>query len=145
MAIRGLLPQDLPLVFVGDLDPPSIVQYVATRAALPAAVRKRLYFGGVDSAWLERMQPALRRKIALAQIRIPLSASEKRLLRPIEEATDLGALLGASAAAMLRSGFTLELEGATNPGLFSDASTPWVFDLLRAAAKRRLTLWEPFS
>ena len=26
---------------------------------LPAAVRKRLYFGGVDSAWLERMQPAL--------------------------------------------------------------------------------------
>jgi len=136
MVIRKVLPRDIPVVFVGDLDPPSIVQYVATRSGLPAATRKRLCFGGVDSAWLERIQPALRRRFSFARIRIPLSASEKRLLRRIEEATDLEALVGASAAAMLRSGFKLELEGATNPSLFRDAGTPWVFDLLRAAAKR---------
>jgi len=99
-------------------------------------MRKRLRFGGVDSAWLERMQPALRRKLTFARIRILLSASEKRLLRHIEEATNLEAFVGNSAAAMLRSGYKLELEGATNPSLFRDAGTPWVFDLLRDAAKR---------
>lgn len=136
MVIRRMLPRDIPVVFVGDLDPPSIVQYVATRRGLPAAMRKRLRFGGVDSAWLERMQPALRRKLTFARIRILLSASEKRLLRHIEEATNLEAFVGNSAAAMLRSGYKLELEGATNPSLFRDAGTPWVFDLLRDAAKR---------
>jgi hypothetical protein len=82
------------------------------------------------------MQPALRQRFTFARIRILLSASEKRLLRRIEEAADLEALVGASAAAMLRSGFKLELKGATNPSLFRDAGTPWVFDLLRGAAKR---------
>jgi hypothetical protein len=42
MVIRKVLPRDIPVVFVGDLDPPSIVQYVATRSGLPPATRKRL-------------------------------------------------------------------------------------------------------
>ena len=36
---------------------------------------------------------------------------------------------------MLRSGVKLELEGATNPHLFQDGRTPWVFNRLREKAK----------
>lgn len=110
--IAQVVPRDIPLVFLGDLDPPSVVQYAATRLALPPAVQRRFRYGGVDSEWLMKLQPALRARFPLERLRIPLSPAEKRLLRHVEGAIDLEGLLGAPAASMLRDGFKLELEGA---------------------------------
>ena len=133
--LKQILPTGVPVAFVGDLDPPSIIQYIATRDSLSPAMRSRLIFGGVDSSWLEGVEAALRPGHALDRICIALSPAEKRLLRRLEDSIDVDSLVGSRAAAMLRSGVKLELEGATNPLLFGDSRTPWVFELLRRRAK----------
>ena len=125
----------MPIAFVGDLDPPSIIQYLATRDRLVPTRRSRLLFGGVDSTWLEDVEAALRPELALDRVCTPLSRAEKRLLRLLEDSLDLDSLVGSRAAAMLRSGVKLEIEGATNPQLFQDPRTPWVFRRLRDRMK----------
>jgi hypothetical protein len=134
--LERILPASVPVAFVGDLDPESIIQYLATRDSLRPAVRRRFFFGGVDSTWLDDVESALRPEFALGRTCIPLSPVEKRLLRRVEDAIDMDLLVGSQAASLLRTGVKLEIEGATNPDLFRDRHTPWVFERLRQRSKR---------
>ena len=120
------LPRRVPIVFVSDLDPPSIVKYVQLHRG--AAFRSRLRFGGVNSRWLQAIHATLPR------VRIPLALRERRLLSKLDAALSLERLVGFEAAALLRSGFKVELEGATHPGLYPPRHHRWVFRTLRRAA-----------
>jgi hypothetical protein len=89
----------------------------------------------VDSKWLEKLTQGLKRPFSLDRLRIPLSRAERTLIRRLETAIDLDRMVGATAAAMLRLGFKLELEGAINPRFHRDSDTRWIFGLLRSRAK----------
>jgi hypothetical protein len=132
--LARVLPPFVPVVFIGDLDPPSIVQYMATRDRLSATVRARLRFGGVDSAWLADIESALKPLTSLRHIQLALSGPERRLLRALEDAIRLESFVGPRAAELLRNGFKLELEGAMNPKLFRKGRTARLFDELRRRA-----------
>jgi len=132
--VGAALPRRATVVFVGDLDPPAIVQYLELRRTAP--FRQRLRFGGVDSGWLEAVQGKLRAPVDLDRLCIPLSEEERRLLSLLEQAFPVQKLVGARAAAILRSGFKVELEGVTNPHLLGGKRDSWAFALLRRAAAR---------
>jgi hypothetical protein len=133
--VGKVLPPKVPVAFVGDLDPFAIVQYVELRRTAP--FRQRLRFGGVDSAWLQAVRPRLRPQVPFERLRIQLSAEEVRVLRMLEQAVLLERLVGPEAAALLRSGFKIELEGTTNPTLFRNDGKGWAFQLLRRAVTGR--------
>ena len=132
--LNRAIPSRVPIVFVDDLDPIGIVRYLELRRRCPASVKRRLRFGGVDSTWLAAMRRKLRAHVPLERVLIPLSVREVGLLRLLERAVQLERLVGPTAVAMLQDGSKLEVEGATNPNLFRDGRTPWVFQLLRDAA-----------
>ena len=44
------------VVFVGDMDPYAVVQYVETRRMLDRGKAPTLLYGGVDDAWLQAME-----------------------------------------------------------------------------------------
>jgi hypothetical protein len=118
-------------VFVGDMDPYAVVQYVETRRLLAEAKGPALLYGGVDDAWLEAIERNLIGARSLERLRIRLSKEEATLLKQIERALDLEQLVGARACAVLRGGHKIELEGATNPALYRRGHGRWVFRDLR--------------
>jgi hypothetical protein len=121
-------------IFVGDMDPYSIVQYVETRRML-AGVGARLLHGGVNDAWLDAMERALSQEGRLERLRIPLEKHEVRLLKKLDRAVDLEKLIGARGSAMLHSGYKIEIEGATNPTIYRRSHSRWVFKYLRSRTK----------
>jgi len=122
--------------YVGDMDPLSIVRYVETRRALSHEDRPPLLYGGVDDAWLAAMERALTPRVRFEALRIRLSKEEGALLKGIERALDLESLVGPRGSAMLRSGYKIEMEGATNPGLFRPNHRQWTFRHLRSLCER---------
>ena len=119
-------------VFVADMDPYAVVQYVETSRMLTGAKGPSLLYGGVDDAWLQAMERALTQGRHLAQLQVPLSRPEMTLLKKIEQAIDLEHLLGPRSCALLRAGHKIELEGATNPALYGRSHSRWVFRYLRS-------------
>jgi hypothetical protein len=133
-------------VFVGDLDPYGVVQYVETRRMLQRANGPILLYGGVDDAWLEAIEHRLIRGRRLEQIQVPLSRPETTLLTKVERAIDLEELVGRRCLAVLRTGYKIELEGATNPALYGPSHRRWVFRYLRSRiANWRATALPPSS
>jgi hypothetical protein len=121
-------------VFVGDLDPYSIVQHVETRRLLARdSGCAALLYGGIDDAWLARMDQNAIRPSDVG-VRIPLSRDELTLLQLIERSVDLEEIVGRRASSVLESGFKVELEGATNPNLYSPAHGQWLLRYLRSRA-----------
>ncbi len=120
-------------LFVGDMDPYGIVQYVETRRMLAASKGPSLVFGGVDDSWFASMDRARRRRGT--DVRIPLSRAETTLLQRIDDALDLEAIVGAKGCALLRDGFKIELEGATNPMIYRRGHGAWIFRHLRALVR----------
>jgi len=123
-------------VFLGDMDPFSIVEYVEIRRLLLAATGRPLLYGGIDDAWLGASERSLKRGVRLAQVSIALSKREKALVKRLERAIDLERLVGRRAYSMLRSGYKVELEGATNPALYRRGHGRWVFRYLRSVVRR---------
>jgi hypothetical protein len=123
-------------VFVGDMDPFGLVQYVEARRVLHEANGPRLVYGGIDDVWLAAMERALKRGYRLDHICIPLMKHEKTLLERLDRALDLELIVGPRAVALLRSGFKIELEGATNPHFYADQHGRWIFEHLRARAEK---------
>jgi hypothetical protein len=123
-------------VFVGDMDPFSVVEYIETRRMLLASNGPTLLYGGLDDAWLAAIERSLKRGVRLTRVRIRLSRRETGLLRRIEGAIDLELLVGPRACSMLRSGYKIELEGATNPALYRKGHGRWVFRYLRSMVRR---------
>lgn len=118
-------------VFVGDIDPYSIVQFVETRR-LMAKARLPLTFGGVDDAWLAAMERGLNLGRHLENVFIPLSKLEIMLLKRIDQAIDLEQLVGARACSILHGGHKIEIEGATNSRLHRRSHGRWIFQYLRS-------------
>jgi hypothetical protein len=128
---EALCRQASAAVFVGDMDPYAIVQYGETRRMLAGAGVSLLY-GGVDDAWLGAMERSLGQRGRLERLRIPLEKHEIRLLKQVDRAIDLETLVGPRGCSVLRSGYKIELEGATNPALYHRRHGHWVFRYLRS-------------
>ena len=133
---RPLYRQSVATAFVGDLDPLAIVQYVETRRALRSPKGPSFLHGGINDAWLEAIRRSLKPQVRFERIQIGLSQSEKTLLAQIDRALDLEGLVGRQSAEILRSGYKIELEGATNPHIYPPGHIRWVVRYLRTMMRR---------
>lgn len=91
---RPLYRQSRATVFVGDLDPFAIVQYVETRRALRDSKGPPFLYGGINDAWLEAIRRSLMPQGRFERIQIALSQSENTLLTVIDRALDLEGRVG---------------------------------------------------
>ena len=114
------------------MDPYAVVQYLETSRMLARAKGPPLLYGGVDDAWLQAMERTLIRGSRLEQVGILLSRPEIALLKKVERVIDLEELLGPRSCDVLRAGYKIELEGATNPALYGRNHSRWVFRYLRS-------------
>jgi hypothetical protein len=135
-----ILEQVLPLrsraVFVGDLDPLAIVQYVELTRSL-ARRHGHLLYGGLDDAWMAAMRRDWAHAAGIEAIRIALDPDERRLLAKLDGAIDLERLVGPRSAALLRGGHKIELEAATNPVFYRDGYARWAFRYLSQVRSRK--------
>jgi hypothetical protein len=122
-----------PVVFVGDLDPVGVAQYLAAAAMLKRITGRRLLFGGIDATWLTAFEPPATR-IPLEKALIDMAPDEVRLLRRLDEGQDLDSLLGPAACAILRGGYKVELEAVSNPAIVGAGYTRRAFRHLRSVA-----------
>ena len=132
---RPLYRQTVATAFVGDLDPFAIVQYVETRRALSSPKGPPFLYGGINDAWLEAIRRSLKPQARFERIRIALSQSEKTLLAQIDRALDLERLVGRRSSEILRGGYKIELEGATNPRLYPPDHIRWIVRYLRTTMR----------
>ena len=114
------------------MDPYSVVQYVETSRMLSGAQGPSLLYGGVNDAWLDSMERTLSRRTWLERLLIPLAKREISLRKDLERAIHLEKLIGPRGCSLLRSGYEIELEGATNPLLYDGRHGRWVFRYLRS-------------
>lgn len=125
---RSLLPLRARLVFVGDLDPMDLSVYLEYRRRTQLAP----VFGGIDDQWLQlcerwpRGDHSLRRSMIAME---PVERSHMALVR--QHVPELDRLVGARAAAVLSSGYKIELEGATNPDLYEKPLAPALLHYLK--------------
>jgi hypothetical protein len=120
-----------PLLFVGDMDPVAIAQYLAARDMLATAPRRPLHYGGMNDAWLAAMASSGR---SLSSLSIRMDRNERRLLAALDASVDLGSLVGPESARMLRSGTKVELEAAVNPAIHGPGQRRWIFGYLQSVA-----------
>jgi len=110
-----------PVLFVGDLDPLDMATY-ATLVADPELIVAS-YFGIAD-AWLHRCEADLagRPGRPFDRVCIPMGSVEREgFVRLLQLAIDWSAIIGPRALALLQSGVKLELEGASNPAIYSES------------------------
>jgi hypothetical protein len=85
-----------------------------------------------DRQALPILQPLYRRATATAFV----AKSEMKLLVQIDNAIDLEQLLGRRSCEILRGGYKIELEGATNPHLYTPRHARWIVEHLRSVMRR---------
>jgi hypothetical protein len=119
------------VLFVGDMDPVAVAQYLAAQRMLAAAGGPQLLYGGMNDAWVAAIGES---SWPLARLSIRMSRSEVRLLHVLESEVRLDTLLGPDCAGLLRSGSKIELEAALNPAFHSAAHKRWVLGYLRSVA-----------
>jgi hypothetical protein len=130
-AVRLLAPTQGVVLFVGDMDPVAIAQYLATQRMLAEAGGPQLTYGGMNDEWLAAMR---RSKCPLARLSIRMSRPEMRLLRAIETEVRLDELLGPDSARLLQSGSKVELEAGLNPAIHGAAHRRRILGYLRKVA-----------
>jgi hypothetical protein len=114
---------DAPIYFVGDLDPLDLVTY-ATLAAPGESPLMAIGYLGISDGWLERCERdlALRPGMAMQAVCIPMEPEEQNALARLKQLPPPWAdPLGPRATSLLSAGLKLELEGASNPDLYSRA------------------------
>jgi hypothetical protein len=116
--LRMFGPDQPPVLFLGDMDPVAIAQYLAAQRMFAATGGPELAYGGMSDPWLSAMGDST---WPLARQSIRMSAPEVRLLRALESSTRLEDLVGRNGAELLRTGFKVELEAALNPAFHSPA------------------------
>jgi hypothetical protein len=129
--VRSFGSAQAPVLFLGDMDPVAVAQYLAAHRMLAAAGGPQLLFAGMNDEWLVAMG---RSSWPLARLSIRMSRPEMRLLRVLESDVRLDQLLGPECAALLRSGLKVELEAGLNPAFHTPAHKRWVLGYLRAVA-----------
>ena len=104
---------------VGDLDPHALCQFLALSYANPVGVPviSDAQWLGVDEAWL-----ALLRRYSddWRTAVIKMSPEEYRFYRALADEVNLVDIVGPDAAALLDSGFKIEIEGACNPAMYRE-------------------------
>jgi hypothetical protein len=131
--LRMFGPHQPPALFVGDMDPVAIAQYLAAQRMLAATGGPELAYAGMSDPWLSAMGDS---SWPLARLSIRMGAPEMRLLRALESSTRLEDLVGQDGAELLRTGFKVELEAALNPAFHSPAHTRRLLSHLREIAGR---------
>ena len=122
------------LLFVGDLDPLDLAVYAALGAGGASVGRRRraalqVRYAGVDDRWLAACERNRRRTGGRSTIL--LSRGERDQLAALERAgLDLEGTVGPRCAALLRAGYKLEIEGATNPAIYRPRHQQDVRDLV---------------
>jgi hypothetical protein len=112
-----------PMQFIGDLDPLDLAAYVALGAGGAPLRRARrrsvpVEYAGIDDRWLDACERYVRRS-PVASYTIRLSMRERDQLAALQRAgLDLDSTVGPKCASLLRAGYKLEIEGATNPAIF---------------------------
>ena len=112
-----------PIQFIGDLDPLDLAAYVALGAGGTPLRRSRrrpvpVQYAGIDDRWLDVCERHARQP-PVATYTIRLSTRERDQLDALERVgLDLEATVGPRCAAILRTGYKLEIEGATNPAIY---------------------------
>lgn len=122
-------------VFLGDMDPISITQYLEAKR-MASGIKVALRYGGVNDAWLAAMKCSLKRQWSRSSLLIRLSRPEAALFRRLDKAIDLEQLIGPEACSILRGGHKIEIEGAMNPALYSAEHNRWIFRYLRSTGRR---------
>jgi hypothetical protein len=128
-AVRLFGPAQAKVLFVGDMDPVAIAQYLAAQRMFTAAGGPQLVYGGMNDVWLAAIGKS---SWPLARLSIRMSRSEMRLLHALESEVGLDALLGPNCARLLQSGSKIELEAGLNPAFHSAAHKRWVLSYLRS-------------
>jgi hypothetical protein len=132
--LYSLAAPDRPVVFIGDMDPVAVAQYLAARAMLRQTNGSELLYGGMNDSWLDAVRSSTRRNLPPRALCIRLDHAEMRLWRRLEAAANVEQLLGPKACGLLRSGYKLELEAASNPAILKPGHKRWVFRYLRSVA-----------
>jgi hypothetical protein len=110
-----------PMYFIGDLDPLDLVTYATLAEPGESAIATAEYLGVADP-WLERCERDLlsQGRTSMQQVCIPMDSEEREGFELLKQVPiDWGGLIGPRALSMLESGMKLELEGATNPHIYS--------------------------
>ena len=123
-----------PVVFIGDMDPVAVAQYLAARRMLRERRGPELVYGGMNDSWLAAIRRSVRRSLPERALRIRLNKAETRLWGRLDAATDVDRLLGPEACDLLRSGYKIEFEAASNPAILKPGHKRWVFGYLRSLA-----------
>jgi hypothetical protein len=116
------------------MDPVAVAQYLAARRMLREGNGPELVYGGMNDSWLAAIRRSVRRSLPEKALRIRLDKAETRLWARLDASMDLEQLLGPEACALLRSGYKVELEAASNPAILKPAHKRWVFSYLRSVA-----------
>lgn len=121
---------DRTIAIVGDLDPHALCQFCAFTRCNPVGVQ--VFSGarwlGVDDTWISLLQRySLDWKVAV----IEMTDVERALFRDLERVVEVDAIVGSGAAALLREGRKLELEGASNPALYAEGFAAALLQHLR--------------
>lgn len=111
---------DAPLYFIGDLDPLDLVTYASLVEPGGSSATGTRYLGISDS-WVGRCEADLvSQGKSIDTLSIRMEAEERdgfERLKAVLAGWD--SLIGPRAASMLESGIKLELEGASNPRIYS--------------------------
>lgn len=110
-----------PIRFVGDLDPLDLVTY-ATMIDRSESWPVPVSYFGISDAWIEQCERDLasRPGMSLRSVSIPMEGEERAAWASIESSPlPWSDAIGQRTSALLTSGLKLELEGASNPDLYS--------------------------
>jgi hypothetical protein len=123
-----------PVVFIGDMDPVALAQYLAASRMLRERNGPELAYGGMNDSWLAAIRRSVRRSLSAKALCTRLDRAETRLWRRLEADTNVEQLLGPEASDLLRNGYKIELEAASNPAILTPSHKRWVFRHLRSVA-----------
>jgi hypothetical protein len=123
-----------PIEFVGDLDPLDLTVFLSLASRL-RAFRKVVRYVGVDSQWIERCRRYAKGSGSLPLIRMSgFEVAHWALLKATDVAWER--IVGFQAFEVLNQGFKLELEGATNPNIYSATLSAELTEVLFASRPR---------
>jgi hypothetical protein len=98
-------------IFVGDLDPLDLHVYLALG-------HERAVHGGINDACLQLCERNLKKGRRLESIMFRMGAAEAHHFAILDSMVDIAAIVGRRCCDLLRAGWKLELEGATNADHF---------------------------
>jgi hypothetical protein len=129
-----------PMYFIGDLDPTDLATYYFVKQGgySPTSDPVAIEYVGISDRWLALCQRHFNRvgsdggPSSLEKVSSSASSLELELLMWVEEAFDgeVSSMVGSNSYDILKRGFRLELEGASNPAFYSESFTEALSKLL---------------